>query len=145
REAQPEIERRVAEWGLEGQVRFLGYCPADDMPTLYRGAAALVFPSLFEGFGMPVLEAMASGCPVVCGNTTSVPQVAGDAAVLLDPGDHEGWAAAMARLLTVREWAEEWRQRGLRQAARFSWRRHTLQTLGILYRVHRNLSSPLSP
>ena len=80
REAQPDLQRLIEEDKLP--VRFLGYCQRDELPALYRHAACLVFPSLFEGFGMPVLEAMACGCPVVCSNTTSLPEIAGDAALL---------------------------------------------------------------
>ena len=73
REAQAAIEHEIASLGLRDAVRFLGYVPRQYLPALYRGAACLLFPSLFEGFGMPVLEAMACGCPVVCSNTTSLP------------------------------------------------------------------------
>lgn len=139
REAQPAIEQQIGAASLQGQVRFLGYCPRDDIPALYRGAAALVFPSLFEGFGMPVLEAMASGCPVVCGDTTSLPEIAGDAALLTDPADAEALAEAIRRVLGDGELRGELRERGLRQAAQFSWHRHTLETIGVFYRVQRQL------
>ncbi len=136
REAQPVIEAQIAAAGLEGQVRFLGYVPRGDVPTLYRGAAALVFPSLFEGFGMPVLEAMASGCPVVCSNTTSLPEIAGEAALQVSPTDAEAMASAIARVLDDSELRTTLGARGLRRAAEFSWRRHTLETIAVLRRVH---------
>jgi glycosyltransferase involved in cell wall biosynthesis len=139
REAQPAIEQQIVEGGLQNQVRSLGYLPHGDLPTLYRGAAGLLFPSLFEGFGMPVLEAMACGCPVVCSNTSSLPEIAGDAALLADPNDAEAFADGLARLLCEDDLRAELRERGLAQAARFSWRRHTLETIGVLYRVHRQL------
>jgi glycosyltransferase involved in cell wall biosynthesis len=137
REAQPEIDRQVAAEQLP--VRFLGYCRRLDMPALYRNAACLVFPSLFEGFGMPVLEAMKSGCPVVCSNTSSLPEIAGDAAVLVDPMDHEALADGIAAVLRSPDLRADRAARGLPQAARFSWRRHTIETVSVLNRVHQEL------
>jgi len=138
RQAQPALEAQVAAAGLENHVRFLGYCPPEDMPSLYRGATALVFPSLFEGFGMPVLEAMASGCPVVCGNRTSLPEVAGDAALLVDPEDHEALAEALRRVLTDADLRADLRARGLAHAARFSWRRHVQEVASVFARVRQD-------
>jgi glycosyltransferase involved in cell wall biosynthesis len=139
REAQPAIEEQLNTYGLQNQVRFLGYCPHDDVPALYRGAACLLFPSLFEGFGMPVLEAMASGCPVVCSNTTSLPEIAADAALLADPADAEAFADALARVLGDAGLRAELCMRGLRQATRFSWQRHTIETIAVFYRLHRQI------
>jgi glycosyltransferase involved in cell wall biosynthesis len=139
REAQPAIQRHIAESGLQSQVRFLGYCPHDDLPAIYRGAGCLIFPSLFEGFGMPVLEAMACGCPVVCSNTTSLPEIAGDAALLVEPIDSEAFADAAYQLLSNADLRTELTERGLRQAARFAWRRHTLETIAVFYQVHRQM------
>lgn len=139
REAQSDIEQRILDCAVGDQVRFLGYCPHEDIPSLYRGAAGLVFPSLFEGFGIPVLEAMACGCPVVCSDTTSLPEIAGDAALLIDPADPEACADAMNRILGEDDLRAELRTRGLRRASRFSWRRHTWDTIGVFYRVHRSL------
>jgi glycosyltransferase involved in cell wall biosynthesis len=136
REAQSAIDAHIVKSGLGGQVRFLGYCPGRELPALYRGAAGLLFPSLFEGFGMPVLEAMASGCPVVCSNTTSLPEIAGDAALLVDPNDPEALAAAVHRVLTDPDLRLELVARGLQRAAAFSWQRHTLETIAVFRRVH---------
>jgi glycosyltransferase involved in cell wall biosynthesis len=136
REAQPDLRRLTEEHGLP--VRFLGYCQRHELPALYRHAACLLYPSLFEGFGMPVLEAMASGCPVVCSNTTSLPEIAGDAALLVDPANPEAIAEAVARLLGSPDLRRECSERGRRQAARFSWRRHTTETLRVFHDVHRN-------
>lgn len=136
REAQPALDAQIEELGLRRQVRFLGYCPHEDIPALYRGAAGLVFPSLFEGFGIPVLEAMASGCPVVCSGTTSLPEIAGDAAVFVDPADAEGCADAMSRLLREPDLCADLRARGQRRAACFSWRRHAWDTIGVFHHVH---------
>jgi glycosyltransferase involved in cell wall biosynthesis len=139
REAQPALEQQIAEYGLQNQVRFLGYCPHGDLPALYRGAACLIFASLFEGFGMPVLEAMACGCPVICSNTSSLPEIAGDAALQVDPFDGQAFAAAAARLLRDPDLRAVMRARGLPQAARFSWQRHTRETIAVFYRVHRQI------
>jgi glycosyltransferase involved in cell wall biosynthesis len=137
RQAQPALDAQIGAASLQDQVRFLGYCPPEDMPSLYRGAAVLVFPSLFEGFGMPVLEAMASGCPVVCGDRTSLPEVAGEAAVPVDPEDHEALAEALRRVLTDDDLRAQLRARGLAQAARFSWRRHAQEVTAVFARVRR--------
>jgi glycosyltransferase involved in cell wall biosynthesis len=139
REAQPRLLEAIYANGLDGQVQFLGYCDRHVLPALYRQAACLLFPSLFEGFGMPVLEAMACGCPVVCSNTTSLPEIAGDAAWLVDPCDPEAIAAGIADVLDDDERRHAMRARGFTQAARFSWRRHTLQTLRVFREVYGQL------
>jgi glycosyltransferase involved in cell wall biosynthesis len=106
-------------------VESLGAVPAEHLASLYRRAACLVYPSLYEGFGLPVLEAMACGCPVAASNAGAIPEVAGDAAVLFDPTDGEAMAAA---ILEADERREELRQLGLARAARYTWednaRRH---------------------
>jgi len=102
-------------------VRFLGPIREDDLPGLYAGARLFVFPSLVEGFGLPVLEAMACGTPVVCSNASSLPEVAGEAAVLCDPSDTAALAAAMTRMLADPDLRTALRQRGLARAARFTW------------------------
>jgi len=139
REAQSALDAQIAGAGLQRTVRFLGYCPAHDVPPLYRRAIALVFPSRFEGFGIPVVEAMTSGCPVICSNATSLPEIAGDAALLMPPDDAEAWAEAMALVLREHDLAEDLRRRGARQAGRFSWRRHTWDTVGVFHQVSRQL------
>lgn len=141
REAQPAIEQQIDACGLRDQVLFLGYCPQHDIPALYRGAAGLVFPSLFEGFGIPVLEAMSSGCPVVCSDVTSLPEIAGDAAILVEPGDCDAWADTMSRVWRDADLRADLRDRGLRRAPHFSWERHTWETIAVLYRVHRTARS----
>ncbi len=139
REAQPALQAQIADSGLEDQVTFLGYRTREEVCALYRGAACLVFPSLFEGFGMPVLEAMASGCPVVCSNTTSLPEIAGTAAALIDPNNPETLAEAIVAIIREPEWRAELVRRGLERASCFSWRRHALETLAILRRVHHKM------
>ncbi len=124
----PEPRLRAERLGLQS-VRWLGPVPEADLPALYSAAALFVFPSLYEGFGLPVLEAMACGVPVICSNTSSLPEVAGDAALLVDPTDAQSLAAAIAGLLEDESRREEMRERGLQQAARFSWDRTAAMTL----------------
>jgi glycosyltransferase involved in cell wall biosynthesis len=143
REAQPEIDAAIDRQGLRGAVRFLGYLPRGTLPVLYRHATSLVFTSIFEGFGMPVLEAMASGCPVVCSGTTSLPEIGGSAAVYVDPRDRDAIARALSDVASDRELRQRLRADGLAQAARFSWRRHTLDTVRVLYETRQQQFSPL--
>lgn len=133
--AQPELLKAIHDLGLDGRVRFLGYCPTPDMPGLYRNAAALVFPSFFEGFGIPLLEAMWCDCPIVCSNVTSLPELAGDAALLVDPHSPEELAAALARVLGDRTLRNRLTAAGRHQVTRFSWPRFTRQITRILYEV----------
>jgi glycosyltransferase involved in cell wall biosynthesis len=112
-----------------------GFVPDVDLPAVYAGAQALAFPSLYEGFGLPVLEAMACGTPVVCSNTSSLPEVAGDAALLVDPGDTDAIAEALGCLLTDPGLSQELRARGLEQAGRFSWHRAACETLDVYRRL----------
>jgi glycosyltransferase involved in cell wall biosynthesis len=126
------IERRAAELGVAKRVRFTGYVDDDDLPALLGGALAFVFPSLYEGFGMPVLEAMACGSPVLTSKSSSLPEVAGDAALLVDPTDTTAIAEGLARLSTDGALRAELRTRGLARAAEFTWDRCAEQTLRVL-------------
>lgn len=127
--------RRVAELQLTSEVIFTGYVSQDDLPSLLSGASCLAFPSLYEGFGLPVLEAMACGTPVICSNTSSLPEVAGDAALLIDPEDTEGWAEGLRRLLTDAELQHSLVQRGYQQVQMFSWDRAAQQVLDVFTEV----------
>jgi glycosyltransferase involved in cell wall biosynthesis len=119
--------------GLQQEVLFLGRVGDEDLPALYSMAEALLFPSFYEGFGFPPLEAMACGCPVVAARTSSIPEVAGDAAVLVDdPRDVEAFERAVLGLLADAPRRAELRERGLRQAAGFTWRRAALETAAVL-------------
>ena len=118
-----ELRRAVHRYNLHKYVRFLGYMPDATLAVLYRLAAVFVFPSLYEGFGLPPLEAMASGTPVVTSNVSSLPEVAGDAAVLVDPRDPRAIADGIRRVLTERGLRETLRAKGLNRAAEFSWER----------------------
>ncbi len=125
------IFQRVTTLGLEKQVRFPGYVPEEDLPRLYRGARAFVYPSRYEGFGLPVLEAMQCGVPVITSNVSSMPEVTGEAALLAAPDDVGGLSEAMARLLTDDGLARDLIARGLAQAAGFTWKRCARETLAV--------------
>jgi glycosyltransferase involved in cell wall biosynthesis len=115
------VERRVAELGLEGQVSFTGFLAPSELKAVYRMARLVVFPSRFEGFGMPVVEAFRLGVPVACSSATSLPEVAGDAALLFDPGDPDAVAAAVRRLWTDEALRAELVRRGRERVLRYSW------------------------
>jgi glycosyltransferase involved in cell wall biosynthesis len=116
--------------GSEG-VLLLGHMPHDVLPALYNGALVFVYPSLYEGFGLPPLEAMACGVPVVASNTSSLPEVVGDAGVLVDPTDTQAIAAVLVSLLSDIERRGEMSARGLARAAEFSWERAARETLKV--------------
>ena len=128
-----------------GHVRWLDYVDAGDMPALYQGAAGLVFPSLYEGFGLPVLEAFASGIPVVTSNTTSLPEVAGDAALLVDPMDTEALAAAMGSLIGDSALASRLAAAGTERARTFTWERCAARTVEFFAPSFKNNSFSLDP
>ena len=115
------LKRAVHQHQLHKYVRFFGYLPEDTLAIMYRLAGVFVFPSLYEGFGLPPLEAMASGTPVVTSNLSSMPEVAGDAAILVDPYDPEAIADGMYRVLTDSSLHADLRQKGLARARQFSW------------------------
>jgi glycosyltransferase involved in cell wall biosynthesis len=118
---EEELRARASELGLADRVRFLGWLSETELEDLYRAADAFVFPSLLEGFGLPVLEAMARGVPVATSDRASLSEVAGDAALLFDPEDERWFATALERILADRELAERLGSAGLAQAARFTW------------------------
>lgn len=124
------LRQRVGELGITDDVAFLGHVPDADLKALYCGAKVMVFPSLFEGFGLPVLEAMACGTPVVCSNHCSLPEVAADAALLVDPTSEEALAGAVLELLCDAELHDRLRRAGLQRSGEFTWhetaRKHVL-------------------
>ncbi len=126
-----EIQEAIENLGLGPRVRLLDYVPAADLPPLYSGASLFVFPSLYEGFGFPVLEAQARGVPVVCSSTSSLPEVAADAAEYFDPLDVEAIAAALGRVLNDEARRQELNERGCANAARFSWQQSARQILNL--------------
>ncbi len=136
KEAHSALLSTLQDLSLDSQVRFLGYCPTRDMPALYKGAAALVFPSFFEGFGIPLLEAMWCDCPIVCSNVTSLPEVAGDAALLIDPDSPEELADAINRVLTDEALRRGLIERGRQHVRKFSWQNFTMEIVRVLRQAH---------
>lgn len=123
---------RIDELGLAGRVILPGYVSDEERSVLYRGARVYAFPSLYEGFGFPVLEAMAYGVPVVCSNTSSLPELVGDAALTVDPLDVQGLAEAVKRLLVDETLRRDLVQRGFRRVELFSWETCARSTLNVL-------------
>jgi glycosyltransferase involved in cell wall biosynthesis len=123
-----EVRAAIERLGLGGRVELTGHVSRDELAALYRDAACFVFPSRYEGFGLPVLEAMASGIPVVASNAGALPEVAGDAAILVEPGDPVALADGIERALADRERLV---QLGLERARRFSWTETAKQTLAV--------------
>jgi glycosyltransferase involved in cell wall biosynthesis len=114
-----------------GDVVLTGYVPDEHLPLLYACADLMCYPSLYEGFGLPPLEAMACGCPVAVSNTSSLPEVVGDAGALLDPTSAGVWIDAIGRILCNADESARMREAGLRQAARFDWKQTALRTLEV--------------
>jgi glycosyltransferase involved in cell wall biosynthesis len=131
------IDARLDALELGDAVRFLGYVPAADLPLCYNAAGVFVYPSLYEGFGLPPLEAMACGTPVVASNTSSLPEVLGDAALLVDPHDPAALADALASALSDTPLRQRLRAAGLARARQFSWQRMAEQTLAVYHNVGR--------
>lgn len=130
-----DLRDLVERAGVGERTLFTGIVDDERLIELYQRATLFVFPSLYEGFGLPVLEAMACGCPVVCSNASSLPEVAGDAAILVDPLDVEGLTRAMARVLEDAGLREELRARGPVRAATFSWDRTARETIAVYQKV----------
>ena len=126
-----ETLRAVEECGIRDAVTFTGYAPEGDLPALYSGALCFAYPSFFEGFGLPPLEAMRCGAPVLVGDRTSLPEVVGDAGLFVDPFDTAAISAALARLVDDGELRQDLRARGLARAARFDWRETARRTLEV--------------
>lgn len=127
--------REVKEQGLEGEVAFTGYVPVEDLPGLYSGTDLFVYPALYEGFGLPPLEAMACGTPVVASNAASLPEVLGDAALLVNPRDTKGLASAMLEVLSDSVLARRLSGLGLARAGKFSWDRTASETVEVYREV----------
>jgi glycosyltransferase involved in cell wall biosynthesis len=137
-----DIERQAADGPYADRIRFLGYVPEREMPGLYAGAEMLVFPSLYEGFGIPALEAMACGTPVVASNASSLPEVVKDAGMLVDPVDDNAWTTAMLNLLGDRGIRTQLRSKGISRSRLFSWERTARETLEIYKSLAGEASRP---
>jgi len=126
-----ELVRTVRKLGIDQKVIFTGYLPGHQMPLVYQAADLFVFPSLYEGFGLPILESMACGTPVVSSNAASLPEVVGKAGILVDPYDIDGMAGAMYQVLSDKNLAQDLIKKGLRQSKRFSWVQTAKDTLAV--------------
>jgi len=136
-----DIYRMAIDLGAESRIRFLGYVPEPDLPWLYCGATCFIYPSLYEGFGLPPLEAMASGVPVVTSNASSMPEVVGSSGLMIDPVSEADMRSAILRVLSDPDLRRDMSGKGLRRSASFSWARTAEQTLN----VYRSLGSRRSP
>ncbi len=134
----PGVRRAVIQYRVENAVRFLGFVPFETLRVLYEAAKAFVFPSLYEGFGLPPLEAMASGTPVVTSNVSSLPEVVGDAAMMVNPENVFDIARGIRQVLLDAELRAELRRKGFERLRRFSWRRTAEQVL----ETYREVASP---
>lgn len=135
-DAHEQVVAEVTRLGLGEVVRWMGYLPLDDLPPLYDMARLMIFPSLFEGFGLPILEAMACGCPVACSNTTSIPEVAGDAADYFSPDSVDDIVASIDRMWHDVGRLEDLKVKGQKWAACFSWEKTALQTCKVYEAAH---------
>jgi glycosyltransferase involved in cell wall biosynthesis len=132
------VYKTIDELNIHDSIINLGFIGQEDMPALYNLADICVYPSLYEGFGLPVLEAMHCGCPVVASNTTSIPEVAGNAAVLVDPLDTDAIAEAISRVLTDRQLRAKLIQTGFQQAEKFTWDRTASIMLDVIREKYHN-------
>jgi glycosyltransferase involved in cell wall biosynthesis len=130
-----DVFKLVEDLKLQDQIRFTGYVDDADLPALYSAAEAFVYPSFYEGFGLPPLEAMACGAPVITSDVSSLPEVVGDAGLTHAPNDARALTEAMAKLLGDETAREHFRREGMKQAAKFSWERAARETQSIYYEV----------
>ena len=142
-----DLSGRIARLGIQDAVHFTGYVPFDHLPSIYNLGEFFAFPSLYEGFGLPVVEAMACGIPVLTSSTSSLGEIAGDAAVTIDPTDTEAMTAAIVAFATDAELRRDRSERGLQRARSFSWQQTARQMLAVYHRaagVAHNTPAPLS-
>ena len=135
------LQRFLQDYPLKDRILFTGYVPQNDLPLFMNGAEVFVFPSLYEGFGLPVLEAMSCGTPVISSNCSSIPEIVEDAGLLIDPSDPQALAEQIIYLLKNPEERERLSEQGLKQAALFTWRESARKTLDV-YRSIGQLSFP---
>lgn len=130
------VRKLVKSLNLTDDILFMGYVNDKDLPFFYNSAKVFIYPSIYEGFGIPPLEAMQCGCPVIASNTSSIPEVVGDAGILIDPYNEHEMAERMLEVLKSESLRKELRERGLRQAKKFSWEKCARETI----RVYESLS-----
>jgi glycosyltransferase involved in cell wall biosynthesis len=129
------LHEQIRDAAASGWLKHVGFVPEESLPALYAGAALFLYPSLYEGFGLPPLEAMASGAPVVVANRSCLPEVCGDAAAYVDPDDLPAFTGAIAEALENHSWQARAREKGLERAARFTWESCAARTAEV-YRKH---------
>ena len=139
------LSQPIVTKAREAGARILDYVPDEDLAGLYSGARAFVFPSLYEGFGFPLLEAMACGAPVICSSTSSLPELAGQAALLVDPTDVHALAEAITRILSEPGLGAALAEKGYAQVQKFSWARAAREALAVLERTARAYRRPAGP
>jgi glycosyltransferase involved in cell wall biosynthesis len=135
---RPQVRRMVIQTRMEPFVRFFGYVPFETLRIFYSSAAAFVFPSLYEGFGMPPLEAMASGTPVVCSGLSSLPEVVGEAAILVNPENVFDIARGVRQALLEEDTRKAMIEKGLAQVRQFQWQRTARSVLEVYAEVAAN-------
>ena len=133
--AEPGLRRQISQLGLGDDIVLTGHVPRDHLPSLYSAVTCFLWPSLYEGFGLPALEAMACGTPVVSSNRTAMPEVLAGAAILVDPCQPHAIASALKLVLSNEQLRQRLRQAGLRRAAQFSWQQTARQTVQCLERI----------
>lgn len=131
------LKKIIMENHVENKVKFIGYVDDNDLPILYNLAELFIYPSLYEGFGLPPLEAMACGCPVITSNTSSLPEVVGDAGIMVNPYNVEEIARAIDLVLSNENLRKEMIEKGLKQAQKFSWRKTAEETLKVYEEVYK--------
>ena len=131
-----EIFKTIENCDLKDKIILLGYIREEDLPAMYNLATVFVYPSFYEGFGLPVLEAMACGCPVVTSNISSLPEVAGKAAIMINPYNVNALAKAISKVLTDENLRKSMIKKGLKQVQKFSWNRCAKQTLGVYNKIY---------
>jgi glycosyltransferase involved in cell wall biosynthesis len=131
-----ELFGTIDNLNLQNDIIFTGYVPEEDLPALYNAAELFVYPSIYEGFGLPPLESMACGTPVITSNTSSLPEVVGDAGIMVDPYDVDGLADAMYEVLSIDGLREDMIKKGLERAKMFSWKKCAMETLKVYEGVY---------
>jgi len=126
-----DVMQRLNSLAIADDVVFVDYVPEAELADYYTSAQLLAYPSFYEGFGLPPLEAMCSGCPVVTSNTSSLPEVVGEAGIMVGPNDTGGWVEAIRRVLTDRDLRDNMIKKGLEQARKFSWDKTASETLAV--------------
>jgi len=132
-----EFQQEVRKLKMEKRIILLGHIPDEELVLLYNGASLMVYPSLYEGFGLPILEAMACGCPVICSNTSSMPEVAGGAAILISPENEIDIAEAIDKIMMNKKLSQQLTESGYKRAKEFNWKTTAQQTLSIFEQVRR--------